>query len=114
MRKILGVVAMVAAFVLIIGIGVTAFAQGSGPGSSVPTMPSLDQGGSHRVGSAADVRGNCDEAEHASDAACRGTAGPVVVDDHGGMSGSSGTSMTGSGADRSGPSERSGSSSGDD
>ena len=71
MRKVLSLVAMIAAFALIVGLGVTAFAKGSDPSTAVPTVNSTDDpSGSPSTGG--DVKGNCDEPEHANDPECQG------------------------------------------
>jgi hypothetical protein len=76
MRKMLRVMAILAAFGLTAWIGVVALAQGSStpsPSTSTTTSPTPSTGSE-------DVKGSCDEAEHASDPECVG-ANPVVEDD---------------------------------
>jgi hypothetical protein len=67
MRKALRLTAVLAAFGLTAWIGVVAVAQGS----SAPT-PSTSTTTSPAPTSAEDVKGNCDEAEHANDQECVG------------------------------------------
>ena len=77
MRKALKLMAVLAAFGLTAWIGVVALAQGSSaptPSTSTTTSPAQTGGD--------DVKGNCDEAEHANDPECVG-ANPVSEDDHG-------------------------------
>jgi hypothetical protein len=77
MRKALRLIAVLAAFGLTAWIGVVALAQGSSaptPSTSTTTSPAPTVG--------VDVKGNCDEAEHANDPECVG-ATPVAEDDHG-------------------------------
>ena len=75
MRKALRLVAILAAFGLIVWIGVVALAQGSStPTPSTSTTRSPATGGE-------DVKGNCDEAEHANDPECVGV-NLVPEDDH--------------------------------
>jgi hypothetical protein len=76
MRKMLRVMAILAAFGLTAWIGVVALAQGSStpsPSTSTTTSPTPSTGSE-------DVKGSCDEAEHASDPECV-AANPVVEDD---------------------------------
>ena len=71
MRKALKLMAVLAAFGLTAWIGVVALAQGSSaPTPSTATTTSGD-----------DVKGNCDEAEHANDPECLGVI-PVPEDNH--------------------------------
>jgi hypothetical protein len=74
MRKVLSMVAMIAAFALIVGLGVTAFAQGVGTSPNVPTVTSIDDPSPSSDDPGDDVSGNCDEAEHAGDPECQGVA----------------------------------------
>ena len=74
MRKMLRVMAILAAFGLTAWIGVVALAQGSSaptPSTSTTTSPAPTGGD--------DVKGNCDEAEHANDPECVGV-NPVPED----------------------------------
>jgi len=74
MRKALKLMAVLAAFGLTAWIGVVALAQGSSaptPSTSTTTSPAATGG--------EDVKGNCDEAEHANDPECVGV-NPVVED----------------------------------
>jgi len=76
MRKALKLMAILAAFGLTAWIGVVALAQGSSaptPSTSTTTSPALTGGD--------DVKGNCDEAEHANDPECVGV-NPVPEDNH--------------------------------
>jgi hypothetical protein len=76
MRKALRLVAILAAFGLTVWIGVVALAQGSSTttsSTSMTTSPAAIGG--------EDVKGNCDEAEHANDPECIGV-NPVAEDDH--------------------------------
>jgi hypothetical protein len=76
MRKMLRVMAILAAFGLTAWIGVVALAQGSStpsPSTSTTTSPTPSTGSE-------DVKGSCDEAEHASDPECVG-ANQVIEDD---------------------------------
>src|SRR5215211_7129568 len=77
MRKALRLIAVLAAFGLTAWIGVVAVAQGS----SAPTPPTSTTT-SPAPTSAEDVKGNCDEAEHANDPECVGV-NLVPEDDHG-------------------------------
>ena len=71
MRRVLKLMAVLAAFGLTAWIGVVALAQGSSaPTPSTATTTSGD-----------DVKGNCDEAEHANDPDCVGVS-PVLEDNH--------------------------------
>ena len=76
MRKALRLIAVMAAFGLTAWIGVVALAQGS----SAPT-PSTSTTTSPAPTGADDVKGNCDEAEHANDPECVGV-NLVPEDDH--------------------------------
>jgi hypothetical protein len=76
MRKALRMMAVLAAFGLTAWIGVVALAQGS----SAPT-PSTSTTASPAPTVRVDVKGNCDEAEHANDPECVDTI-PVAEDDH--------------------------------
>ena len=76
MRKALRLVAILAAFGLTVWIGVVALAQGS----STPT-PSTSTTTSPAATADEDIKGNCDEAEHANDPECVGV-NPVAEDDH--------------------------------
>ena len=74
MRKALKLMAVLAAFGLTAWIGVVALAQGSSaptPSTSTTTSPAATGG--------EDVKGNCDETEHANDPECVGV-NPVVED----------------------------------
>ena len=76
MRKALRLIAILAAFGLTVWIGVVALAQGSStptPSTSTTTSPAVTGG--------EDVKGNCDEAEHANDPECVGV-NLVPEDDH--------------------------------
>jgi hypothetical protein len=71
MRKALKLMAVLTAFGLTAWIGVVALAQGgNAPTPSTATTTSGDE-----------VKGNCDEAEHANDPECLGV-NPVLEDDH--------------------------------
>ena len=73
MRKALKLIAVLAAFGLTAWIGVVALAQGSSaPTPSTSTTTTGPTGGD-------DVKGNCDEAEHANDPECVGV-NPVPED----------------------------------
>ena len=75
MRKALKLMAVLAAFGLTAWIGVVALAQGSSaPTPSTATTTTGPSGGD-------DVKGNCDEAEHANDPECLGVI-PVPEDNH--------------------------------
>jgi hypothetical protein len=75
MRKALKLMAVLAAFGLTAWIGVVALAQGSSaPAPSTATTTSPAPTGD-------DVKGNCDEAEHANDPECVGV-NPVLEDNH--------------------------------
>jgi hypothetical protein len=75
MRKALKLMAVLAAFGLTAWIGVVALAQGSSaPTPSTSTTTTGPTGGD-------DVKGNCDEAEHANDPECVGV-NPVPEDNH--------------------------------
>ena len=75
MRKALKLMAVLAAFGLTAWIGVVALAQGSSaPTPSTATTTTGPTGGD-------DVKGNCDEAEHANDPECLGVI-PVPEDNH--------------------------------
>ena len=75
MRKALKLMAVLAAFGLTAWIGVVALAQGSSaPTPSTATTTTAPTGGD-------DVKGNCDEAEHANDPECVGV-NPVPEDNH--------------------------------
>ncbi len=75
MRKALKLMAVLAAFGLTAWIGVVALAQGSSaPTPSTATTTTGPTGGD-------DVKGNCDEAEHANDPECLGV-NPVPEDNH--------------------------------
>ena len=75
MRKALKLMAVLAAFGLTAWIGVVALAQGSSaPTPSTATTTTGPTGGD-------DVKGNCDEAEHANDPGCVGV-NPVPEDNH--------------------------------
>ena len=73
MRKALRIMAVLAAFGLTAWIGIVALAQ-----SSPTQAPSTT--GSSSVSSGDDVKGNCDEAEHANDPGCQGV---TVSEDNG-------------------------------
>jgi hypothetical protein len=74
MRKALKLMAVLAAFGLTAWIGVVALAQGSSaPTPSRSTSPTSTGGDN--------VKGNCDEAEHANDPECVGV-NPVPEDNH--------------------------------
>jgi hypothetical protein len=75
MRKALKLMAVLAAFGLTAWIGVVALAQGSSaPTPSTATTTTGPTGGD-------DVKGNCDEAEHANDPECVGV-NPVPEDNY--------------------------------
>src|SRR6185295_16470625 len=76
MRKALKLMAILAAFGLTAWIGVVALAQGS----SAPTPSTLTTTSPAPTGGV-DVKGNCDEAEHANDPECVGV-NPVLEDNH--------------------------------
>jgi hypothetical protein len=87
MRKALRLMAVLAAFGLTAWIGVVALAQGSSaptPSTSTTTSPAPTPSTSTTTSPAptvgVDVKGNCDEAEHANDPECVG-ANPVAEDD---------------------------------
>jgi hypothetical protein len=77
MRKALRLMAILAAFGLTAWIGVVALAQdSSAPNTSISTTTA-----SPAPTVSVDVKGNCDEAEHANDPECVG-ANPVPEDGH--------------------------------
>jgi len=83
MRKVLRVGAIVAAFALTAWIGVVALAQGSStptPSPSTTTTTTTTASPSPSPSGVDDVKGNCDEAEHANDPECKGVT-PVAEDD---------------------------------
>jgi hypothetical protein len=112
MRKVLSMVAMIAAFALIVGLGVTAFAQGSDPSTNVPTVSSTeDRSSSSSDDPSGDVSGNCDEAEHADDPECQGVTSDLKDD---GEDEADDDGVENADEDNSGPSENSGTGSVDD
>ena len=85
MSKVLRVAAIVAAFALTAWIGVVALAQGSStptpsPSPSTTTSTTSTATASPSPSGVDDVKGNCDEAEHANDPECQGVT-PVAEDD---------------------------------
>ena len=85
MSKVLRVAAIVAAFALTAWIGVVALAQGSStptpsPSPSTTTSTTTTATASPSPSGVDDVKGNCDEAEHANDPECQGVT-PVAEDD---------------------------------
>ena len=102
MRKVLSVVAMITVLALAVGLGVTAFAQGSNETRIDPaSVSSVTQTDPASVSTddptpaGGEVKGNCDEAEHANDPGCSG----AIVD------GPSDDSSTDGSEDHSGPSD---------
>jgi hypothetical protein len=90
MKHWMRVVAVIGALMLVAGAGVAAFAVSNTTTS--PSAPTVNQSSDDPTGTMApsasptrataeDVRGNCDEPEHANDPACAGATSPAPNDE---------------------------------
>jgi hypothetical protein len=109
MRKTIRALALLGAVLLVLGVGVAAIAANSGPSPSPTAVTTTDLPTPEESAAPSfdDVKGNCDEVEHADDPGCQGIQTP----DEGSVAG---RNETDDDEDRSGPSANSGPASLDD
>ena len=111
MKNTTRVIALIGAIMMVAALGVTAYAANSTGGTPTPATtvpPSDDRTQSPSPSDANELKGNCDEAEHANDPQCQG--GVVNDDDNSGPGNGDDEQVD----DNSGPSDDSGSGGNDD
>ncbi len=111
MKNTIRIGAIIGALIVVAALGVSAFAAGTGDPSRSPRTPSagvdsrtMSPGAPARHDAVQEVRGNCDEAEHANDPACQGGS-MAGMDDNSGPGDDDADEI---GDDSSGPSENEG------